>query len=100
MHARGACQEFCCVVTGTLSQFVAMKVEEIIAALGGRLAVADLTGAKPNAVTQWRAAGIPFKYWHVLVEHAKAASVESVTYSALEQARSICSERACSKQAA
>ena len=47
-----------------------MTPADIITALGGKHEVARITGATPNAVTQWRRIGVPAKFWHVLVEHS------------------------------
>lgn len=44
--------------------------DAFLEALGGRAAVAEITGAKPNAITQWRQAGVPFKYWHRIIRAA------------------------------
>ncbi len=61
-----------------------MDAHRIIAALGGKRAVAELTGSKPNAVTQWHRIGIPFKFWHVLVDRAAQAGVDGVTFETLQ----------------
>lgn len=61
-----------------------MTPAEIIAALGGKHEVSTLTGATPNAVTQWRRIGIPSKYWHVLVSHAEASGIPGITFAALQ----------------
>jgi DNA-binding transcriptional regulator YdaS (Cro superfamily) len=60
-----------------------MSPAEIITALGGKHALAALTGASPNAVTQWRRIGVPAKYWDVLVDHAAAKGVAGITFPAL-----------------
>lgn len=60
-----------------------MDAAQIIDALGGRRAVADLTGAEPNAITQWRRIGVPAKYWPTLVERASALGVEGITFASL-----------------
>jgi len=64
-----------------------MTGPEIIEAFGGRQAISTLTGADPDAVTQWRRNGIPAKYWHVLVERAHAASIPGITFDALRASR-------------
>lgn len=61
-----------------------MTAAQIIAAFGGRQAMADLTGAKPDAVTQWRYIGIPAKYWPRLVDAAVAKKVAGITFAVLE----------------
>jgi hypothetical protein len=60
-----------------------MSALDIIAAMGGKHDLAALTGAKPNAVTQWRRIGIPSRYWHVLVEEAARRGIEGITFDAL-----------------
>lgn len=60
-----------------------MDATDIINALGGKHAVSTLTGAKPNAVTQWRRIGVPAKFWPVLVERAAEAGIEGITFDAL-----------------
>jgi hypothetical protein len=64
-----------------------MTASEIIQALGGRLSVAEITGAKPNAVTQWRKAGIPPFYWHKLVGAAAEKQIQGVTFETLQSTR-------------
>jgi hypothetical protein len=66
-----------------------MTGPEIIEAFGGRQAIATLTGAEPDAVTQWRRNGIPAKYWHVLVAHAHTAGVPGITFEALRASRPV-----------
>lgn len=61
-----------------------MTPADMIAALGGKHQVSALTGATPNAVTQWRRIGIPAKYWHVLVPHAEQAGIPGITFAALQ----------------
>jgi deoxyribodipyrimidine photolyase-like uncharacterized protein len=60
-----------------------MSPTEIIQALGGKHELAALTGAKPNAVTQWHRIGIPSKYWDVVVEHAAARGIGQITFAVL-----------------
>jgi hypothetical protein len=64
-----------------------MAPAEIIAALGGKHEVARITGATPNAVTQWRRIGVPAKFWHVLVEHAAGAGVPGITFAVLQSSK-------------
>jgi hypothetical protein len=48
-----------------------MDATEIIAALGGKAAVAAETGADLNTVTYWeRRKGIPAKHWPTLISMA------------------------------
>lgn len=49
--------------------------------------MAEITGAKPNAVTQWRVAGVPHKYWFAILEAASARNLDGVTRELLEQTR-------------
>ena len=60
-----------------------MTAADIIAAFGGRQAMADLTGALPDAVTQWRRIGIPARYWPELVEAAPGKGVGGITFAVL-----------------
>ena len=62
-----------------------MTPSDIIEALGGRDEVSALTGAKPNAVTQWRRAGIPPKYWIPLLDAASEKRAEGVNVEALRR---------------
>lgn len=58
---------------------------QIIEALGGRDTVSSLTGALPNAVTQWRHDGIPGRYWHKIVHRAQETDgADWITFSVLE----------------
>lgn len=59
---------------------------QIIEALGGRLVVSHITGARPNAVSNWYRAGIPARYWYDIALAAEAAHVEGVTLHTLRQA--------------
>lgn len=59
----------------------------IIAAFGGRRPVAEITGATPDAVTQWNRIGIPPKHHRKLVEAAAERQIGVVTYEALEASR-------------
>lgn len=61
-----------------------MDAHQIIVALGGKRAVAELTRSKPNAVTQWHRIGIPSKFWHVLVTHAEQSGVRGITFDTLQ----------------
>jgi integrase len=63
-----------------------MKVPEIIEKLGGRRSVSEITGAKPNAITQWRRKGIPPVYWHVLVKAAEERHVP-ISFALLARTR-------------
>ncbi len=64
-----------------------MTAPEIIEAFGGTASVADLTGARPNAVTQWRRIGIPSKYWDVLVERAATTGIGGITFASLRASK-------------
>jgi len=64
-----------------------MNASEIIDALGGIRVVAQATGAKRNAVTQWRRIGVPAKYWPTIVQFADAAGKSSITYAVLQASR-------------
>lgn len=60
-----------------------MTPTDIIAAFGGRQPMAQITKAKPTAVTQWRRIGIPAKYWPDLVALAPGRGVEGLTFDVL-----------------
>jgi hypothetical protein len=66
-----------------------MNASDIIEALGGRTEIAALTTAKPNAVTQWRKAGIPPFYWHVLVRAAEEKKVSGISFETLAATRQV-----------
>jgi len=60
-----------------------MTASEIIKQLGGPKKVAGITGAKPNAVTQWYYAGIPGRYWPEIIAAADEAEIAGVTFDVL-----------------
>lgn len=60
---------------------------QIIDALGGRDAVAELTGARPRTVEQWGRIGIPHKHFGLLVEVAIARGIKGLSYRALYAAK-------------
>ena len=60
---------------------------QIIAALGGRDAVAELTGARPRTVEQWLRIGVPHKYFGLLVETARRRGLRGLTHEALYAAK-------------
>lgn len=63
-----------------------MDATDIISALGGRSLVAEGLGIRPNAVTQWRQAGIPARYWPPLARlAARTAGAEHITLEVLEK---------------
>ena len=61
-----------------------MTSHEILSAFGKRKTIADLTGATPAAVEQWKRIGIPAKYWHEFVQAAVERGIEGVTFDALK----------------
>jgi len=71
-----------------------MSAAAILEAFGGKHAVSGLTGASPNAVTQWRRIGIPSRYWHVMVEEAKAKRIKGITFEALKASKPMPAEAA------
>jgi hypothetical protein len=60
---------------------------QIIDALGGRDAVADLTGARPRTVEQWTRIGIPHKHFGLLVEAAQSREIKGISYKTLYAAK-------------
>ena len=69
-----------------------MDAHQIIVALGGKRVVAELTGSKPNAVTQWHRIGIPSKFWHVLVLRAEQSGVGGITFDTLQGTKPVASQ--------
>lgn len=68
-----------------------MNVAAIIEALGGKSEVCRLTGAKPNAVVQWRWNGIPSRYWHTIVGDAVRRDVTGISFEVLQSSKPISS---------
>jgi hypothetical protein len=64
-----------------------MTTEDIITLFGGRAEISAITGAKANAITQWRHAGVPAKFWHVLVGEAGKRRIDGVTFDVLAATR-------------
>jgi hypothetical protein len=64
-----------------------MTTDDIINLFGGRGAISAITGAKGNAITQWKQAGVPAKFWHVLVGEAGKRGIDGVTFEALAATR-------------
>ena len=60
---------------------------QIIAALGGRDAVAELTGARPRTVEQWLRIGVPHKYFGLLVSQARTRGIRGLTHEVLYSAK-------------
>lgn len=60
---------------------------QIIDALGGRDAVAELTGARPRTVEQWTRIGVPHKHFGLLVDAAVARGVRGISHRALYAAK-------------
>lgn len=60
---------------------------QIIEALGGRNAVAELTGARPRTVEQWLRIGVPHKHFALLVCYARTHAIRGVTYETLYAAK-------------
>lgn len=61
-----------------------MTADQIIAAFGGIAPVSEITGARRNAVANWRHAGIPAKYWPTLERSAKAKRIKGISLDVLE----------------
>ena len=59
-----------------------MTPVDIIAKIGRR-DLAEATGAKQNAITQWRKWGIPPKFWHKIVLLPDARE-KGITFELLE----------------
>lgn len=70
-----------------------MTTDDLIQAFGGREAVALVTGAKPNAITQWRYTGVPHRHWPALIEAANERHVSGVDFSSLQSTRPVASDR-------
>ena len=61
--------------------------DEFLSRFGGRAAVAEITGVKPNAVTQWRKAGVPFRVWFDLIDAAEKRGIPGVNREFLRSTR-------------
>lgn len=61
---------------------------QIIEALGGRDAVAELTGTRPRTVEQWHRIGVPHKHFALLVCYARTHGLRGITYESLYAAKS------------
>ena len=59
------------------------SANNIIDRLGGPSAVAEITGAKLNAIRQWGRIGIPYRFWLKLHERAVTTGHEDITLDAL-----------------
>lgn len=64
-----------------------MSTDDIINLFGGRAEISSITGAKYNAITQWKQAGVPSKFWHVLVREAEERKIEGITFDALAETK-------------
>src|SRR3954464_1909772 len=60
-----------------------MIVDGIIAALGGRKAVAAALGVSRTAPYNWRTDGIPAHHWPDIVEIARARGIQWITFDVL-----------------
>lgn len=52
-----------------------MTTDEIVRALGGREPVAERCGVSPQAVSNWRRDGVPFRHFVALVSMAAERGV-------------------------
>ncbi len=50
---------------------------EVIDALGGNTAVAEITGVKPNAVGNWRVKGLATNTYRILKEELKRRGLDA-----------------------
>lgn len=64
-----------------------MSTDDLIAAFGGREAVEAITGARRNAINNWRTTGIPFRHWPPLIRAASERGIEGVTFESLGSTR-------------
>ena len=60
-----------------------MTTDDLFAAFGGVPEVMAITGARRNAVSNWRAAGVPFRHWPALINAAGARGIAGITFAAL-----------------
>jgi predicted RNA polymerase sigma factor len=65
---------------------------ELVAAFGGRTAVAEITGASRNSVSNWYRDGIPAKFYNCLVKAARERKVDGITHDGLEAANVLVSQ--------
>ena len=57
---------------------MARSLDQILAALGGERAVADMLGVGPSSVSNWKARGLPKARWVDLVMLGREAGVRPV----------------------
>jgi hypothetical protein len=60
---------------------------QIIAAFGGRDAVAELTGTRPRTVEAWTRIGVPHKHFALLVETARRHGIRGLSFETLYAAK-------------
>ena len=65
-----------------------MSTDDILDKFGGVAGTAALCNCKKNAVYNWRRAGIPAKFWHVLAHAAAEKKIDGLTIAVISQARS------------
>lgn len=58
----------------------------LIRDLGGKAKLADALGLDRDVLTKWHVRGIPSKYWHRVIDLAKAAEID-VTAEGLERTK-------------
>jgi hypothetical protein len=66
-----------------------MTTDEIFEAFGGIAALMALTGARRNAINNWRWDGIPYRYFRVLLREAERAGIRGISLETLEASRPI-----------
>jgi hypothetical protein len=61
--------------------------DALLAAFGGRNTISEITGARYNAITQWRLSGVPFRYWIPLLDAAAERNIAGVDRDLLKATR-------------
>ena len=64
-----------------------MTTDDLFAAFGGREAIEAITGARRNAINNWRTTGVPFRHWPALIRAAAERGVEGITFDTLASTR-------------
>jgi hypothetical protein len=64
-----------------------MTTDEIFDAFGGIASLMAITGARRNAINNWRYDGVPYRYFRVLLREAERAGIRGISLETLEASR-------------
>ena len=64
-----------------------MTTDEVFEAFGGVSRLVEITGARRNAVNNWRYDGVPYRYFRVLLREAERAGIRGISLETLEASR-------------